>query len=635
MQTATYGSWQSPITADFIVGGVIGLGTPIVDGEDIYWLESRPTEGGRSVLVCNGEDAIPAGFNVRTRVHEYGGGAYCVHSKTVYFVNFADQRLYRILPGEDPKAITPENSAFRYADFVVDETRQRLICVREEHRDAEVINCLVAVFLDQEDVGEVLTSGYDFYASPRLNPAGTHLTWISWNHPNMPWDGTELWVAPIKTDGALGRALQVAGGEEESIFQPEWSPDGTLHFVSDSTGWWNLYFLNAGSVEALYPTEAEFGLPHWVFGMATYHFTPAGKILCTYTQGGTWHLAKMDPATGTFAEIPLPYTEISAPGILTENTVILNVASPTESSSIIRLDLDTLAVTILQRSSDFEIDPGYLSVPQALVYTSNGRTAHAFYYPPENQDFSAPPKSLPPLLVKSHGGPTAATSSALNLKIQFWTSRGFAVLDVNYGGSTGYGRAYRQSLNDRWGIVDVEDCNNGARYLAATAQVDSQRLAINGGSAGGYTTLCALTFGRTFKAGASYYGVSDLEALATDTHKFEARYLDRLIGPYPERQDLYRERSPIHSAERLACPVIFFQGLEDKVVPPSQAERMVNILREKGLPVAYVPFGGEQHGFRRAENIKRALEAELYFYSRIFKFETADQIEAVEIANLP
>ncbi|MBC7879872.1 MAG: S9 family peptidase [Anaerolineae bacterium] len=634
MQTAVYGSWQSPITADLIVGGVVGLGTPVVDGEDIYWLESRPTEGGRSVLVRNGEDAIPAGFNVRTRVHEYGGGAYCVRNKTVYFVNFADQRLYRLLAGEDPEAITPENSVFRYADFVVDETRQRLICVREEHRDAEVINCLVAVSLDQEHVGEVLTSGYDFYASPRLNPEGTHLTWISWNHPNMPWDGTELWVAPLKTDGSLGRALQVAGGEEESIFQPEWSPGGTLHFVGDSTGWWNLYRLNAGAVEALCPMEAEFGLPHWVFGMATYHFTPSEKILCTYTQNGTWRLAKIDPATGTFAEILLPYTEISAPGILTEDTVVLNVASPTESSSIIRLDLDTLAVTVLQRSSDLEIDSGYLSAPQALVYASNGRTAHAFYYPPKNPDFSAPPKSLPPLLVKSHGGPTAATSSALNLKIQFWTSRGFAVLDVNYGGSTGYGRAYRQSLNDRWGIVDVEDCNNGARHLAATAQVDSRRLAINGGSAGGYTTLCALTFGRTFKAGASYYGVSDLEALATDTHKFESRYLDRLIGPYPERQDLYLERSPIHSAERLACPVIFFQGLEDKVVPPDQAERMVNILREKGLPVAYVPFEGEQHGFRRAENIKRALEAELYFYSRIFKFETADQIETVEIANL-
>jgi dipeptidyl aminopeptidase/acylaminoacyl peptidase len=636
VQTAAYGSWQSPITADLIVGGVVGLGTPIVDGENIYWLESRPTEGGRSVLVHHGQenDAIPAEFNVRTRVHEYGGGAYCVHKKTIYFVNFADQRLYRILPGEEPKALTSENSVFRYADFVVDEARQRLICVREEHRDSEVINCLVALSLEQENIGEVLTSGYDFYASPRLNSEGTYLTWISWNHPNMPWDGTELWVAPVKKDGALGRPLQVAGGEEESIFQPEWSPDGTLHFVSDSTGWWNLYRLNAGAVEALYPLEAEFGLPHWVFGMATYHFTPSGKILCTYTQNGTWHLAKLDPSTGTFADLPLPYTEISAPGILTENIVILNVASPTESSAIIRLDLDSLEVIILRRSSDLDIDPGYLSVPQALVYASNGRTAHAFYYPPKNQDFSAP-KGLPPLLVKSHGGPTAATSSALNLKIQYWTSRGFAVLDVNYGGSTGYGRAYRKALNDRWGIVDVEDCSNGARYLAAAAQVDSQRLAINGGSAGGYTTLCALTFGRTFKAGASYYGVSDLEALATDTHKFESRYLDRLIGSYPERQDLYRERSPIHSAERLACPVIFFQGLEDKVVPPDQAERMVNILREKGLPVAYVPFEGEQHGFRRAENIKRALEAELYFYGRIFKFDPADQIDPVEIVNLP
>ncbi|HIC94777.1 MAG TPA: S9 family peptidase, partial [Anaerolineae bacterium] len=463
---------------------------------------------------------------------------------------------------------------------------------------------------------------------------GTRLAWLTWNHPNMPWDGTELWVAKLRADGSLGRAGRVAGGPRESIFQPEWSPDGILHFVSDRTGWWNLYRWRDGRVEPLTEMEAEFGRPQWVFGMSTYAFESAGRIICAYTRQGTWHLASLDTATRRLEPIETPYTEIAyvraAPG-----RAVFLAGSPTEPASIVQLDLATGRIEVLRRSSETAIDPGYLSSPQAIEFpTEGGLTAYAFFYPPRNRDYVAPPDERPPLLVMSHGGPTSAASTTLNLEIQYWTSRGIAVLDVNYGGSTGYGRAYRERLEGRWGIVDVDDCVNGARYLVERGLVDGQRLAIRGGSAGGYTTLCALTFRDVFKAGASYFGVSDLEALTKETHKFESHYLDRLVGPYPERRDLYRDRSPIHFAHRLSCPVIFFQGLEDKVVPPSQAELMVQALRAKGLPVAYVTFEGEQHGLRRAESIKRALDAELYFYARIFGFEPADPVEPVPIENL-
>ncbi len=494
------------------------------------------------------------------------------------------------------------------------------------------MNTLVSIGLAGGEDIQVLVSGNDFYAAPRLSPQGNQLCWITWNHPNMPWDGTELWVAEVKADGSLGHSERVAGGVDESIFQPEWSPDGILHFVSDRAGWWNLYRWGGGDVEPLCEMAAEFGLPQWVFGMSTYAFESTGSIICTYTQQGNWHLARLD-TTKQLQLINTPYTEISS---LRANagSAVFCAGSPTKSTSIVQIELATGHLSVLRRSNEVAIDSGYLSIPQTIEFpTENGLTAYAFFYPPQNHDYTTPPLELPPLLVKSHGGPTAAASSRLNLGIQYWTSRGFAVLDVNYGGSTGYGRKYRQRLNDQWGIVDVDDCVNGAKYLIERGEVDSNRIAIAGGSAGGYTTLCALTFRDSFKAGASYYGVSDLEALARDTHKFESRYLDRLIGPYPERSDLYYERSPVHFTERLDCPVIFFQGLEDKIVPPSQAEMMVSALKAKGLPVAYVLFEGEQHGFRRAENIKRALDGELYFYSRVFGFELAEKVEPVVIEN--
>jgi dipeptidyl aminopeptidase/acylaminoacyl peptidase len=634
-----YGSWKSPITSDMIVSETIGLGQVVLDGPDIYWIEVRPSEGGRSVIVrlsADGkrEDVTPPSFNARTRVHEYGGGDFTVTDGTVYFSNFADQRLYRQDPGSDPRPLT-EEAARRYADGIMDRRRNRLICVGEDHSAAnrEPVNALISVDLESGEQ-KTLVAGCDFYSSPRLSPDGSTLAWLAWNHPNMPWDGTELWMGRLNTEGQIEEKRQAAGGPEESIFQPEWSPEGTLFFVSDRSGWWNLYQLTNGEAKAVAPLEAEFGMPQWVFGMSTYAFDSTGGIIGSFNAGGEWQLARLDIRTGSRQTIPTPYTDVSFLRAGSGQAVFIG-GSPTEPRSVVRLDLSTRTIRVLRRSAPVTVNPEFLSSPEAIEFpTKNNQKAHAFFYRPKNPDFRPPAPERAPLLVISHGGPTAAASSALNLAIQYWTSRGIAIADVNYGGSTGYGRAYRRRLEGQWGIVDVDDCVNCARYLAGRGEVDGDRLAIRGGSAGGYTTLCALTFRDLFKAGASHYGVSDLEALARDTHKFESRYLDRLVGPYPARRDIYSERSPINFVERLSCPVIFFQGLEDKIVPPSQAERMVDALRAKGLPVAYVPFEGEQHGFRRAANIKRALDAELYFYSRIFSFDPADSLEPIPIHNL-
>lgn len=639
---APYGTWRSPITADLIAGKTIGLGQVALDGDDIYWVESRPAEAGRYTLVRlrDGatEEVVPAPYNIRTRVHEYGGGAYLVHRGTIYFSNFADQRLYCISGTGEPTPITPETGAkLRYADAVMDARRNRLICVREDHRPEgrEPVNTIAAVAADGDEAGgTVLVAGHDFYAAPRLSPDGTRLAWLAWNHPNMPWDGTELWLADVNDDGALANPRLIAGGPRESIFQPEWSPAGVLHFVSDRTGWWNLYLWRDGEVQALHPMDAEFGEPQWVFGQSTYAFSSPLHIICAYAKDSVEHLALLDTDSGAWREIASPYTAIG--GVRADGRqVVFNAGAPTEFASIVQLDLASGAFTTLKRASDLQIDPGYISVAQPIAFpTEGGLTAYGFFYPPRNRDFVAPEGERPPLLVMSHGGPTGATSSALSLKIQFWTSRGIAVLDVNYGGSTGYGRAYRERLNGQWGVVDVDDCANGARYLVQQGLVDGERLMITGGSAGGYTTLCALTFRDVFKAGASHYGVSDAEALARDTHKFESRYLDNLIGPYPERRDLYIQRSPVHFAHRINAPLILLQGLEDVIVPPNQSEAMFAAVRAKGLPAAYVAFEGEQHGFRKAENIKRALEAELYFYGRVFGFTPADPIAPVEIENM-
>ncbi|GER87836.1 peptidase [Dictyobacter vulcani] len=643
VKTAPYGSWKSPVTTDLIVSETIRFGLSALDGDDIYWIEGRPAEGGRNVIVRRSADGTltdmnPQPFNARTRVHEYGGSDYAVSQGTIYFSNYADQRLYRLTPGSDPVPMTPAIER-RYADMIVDQPRQRLICVCEDHTNVEreAANLLVSIPLNSDghtnDI-QVLQSGNDFYADPRLSPDGSRLCWLTWNHPNMPWDGTELWVADIDAQGAITNAQRVAGGPEESIFQPSWSPDGTLYFVSDRTNWWNLYRLVDNQIEAICPKEAEFGTPQWVFGMSTYSFVSAEQIICWYAGPTESGLAYLDTKTKTLTPISIPFS--SATGIRANEKQILFLAtSPTSSGSLVRLDIPSGQVEILRRSQNTVIDTGYISDAELIEFpTEHGLSAYAYYYAPKNVDFVAPEGELPPLLVISHGGPTSAASSKLDLSTQFWTSRGFAVVDVNYGGSSGYGRAYRDRLKGQWGIVDVDDCVNAAKYLVQRGLADGERLTIQGGSAGGYTTLCALTFRDTFKAGASHFGVSDLNIFVHDTHKFESRYMDGLIGPYPERKDLYDQRSAINHTDQLSCPVIFFQGLEDKIVPPSQAEVMVEALRAKKLPVAYLPFEGEQHGFRRAENIKRSLEAELYFYSKIFGFDLADPIEPVLIENL-
>ncbi len=641
LKTAKYGSWKSPVTSELVSSGAIRFDGQIeIDDNEVYWIEMRPTESGRCVIVSwsddgRARDVTPEPYNVRTRVHEYGGGAFIIDKGTVYFSNFADQRLYRQNPGSSPEPITPAGD-IRYANGVIDYCQERIICVCEDHTNShtEPVNSLAGISINGTIPVQNLVSGNDFYSSPQVSPDGSHLAWLTWNHPNMPWDYTELRVGEIEKDGSIGNAILVAGGNEESICQPKYSPDGTLYFISERAGWWNLYRWRNGHVEPLCEIEAEFGAPHWVFGLSNYGFQSAERIICSYVQDGISYLASLDTETLRFEIIDIPYTSISSVRV-TSGYAVLLAGSPNETSAIVRLELATGNTELLRRSTEVIVEPEYLSFPEVIEFpTEGGLTAYALYYRPKNDDFTAPGTEMPPLIVISYGGPTSATSSTLNLAIQYWTSRGFAVADVNYGGSTGYGRAYRQRLDGQWGIVDVNDCINCARYLIDRGEVDKERAAIRGGSAGGYTTLAALTFHDIFKAGASYYGVSDLEALAKDTHKFESRYLDRIVGSYPSRRDLYLKRSPINFVECLSCPVIFFQGDEDRVVPPNQAEVMVNALRKKGILVAYILFEGEQHGFRKAQNIKRALDAELYFYSKIFGFELAEPIEPVLIENL-
>jgi dipeptidyl aminopeptidase/acylaminoacyl peptidase len=644
---APFGAWKSPLTADVILASALALDQLGLDGETIYWTEGRPAEGGRVVLMRRTPDGqidevTPAPFNVRTRVHEYGGGAFLVADGIAYCSNFTDQRLYRVrADGALPEPMTPDlgGPLLRYADATLDAARNRLILVREDHRESDQVakNTLVALPLagDLAEGGQVLVEGNDFYATPRLSPDGARLVWLTWNHPNMPWDGTELWMADVVADGALANTRRIAGGERESIFQPSWSSDGELYFISDRSGWWNLYRWRKETAEALAPRAAEFGLPQWRFDMTTYGFRDAGQLICAWGQDGGVRLGSLDLASGTLETIATPYTIVTEPRVHGHQLVFIGM-SATEPRQVVRMDLATGEHETLRRSSELTIDERWISLPEEIEFpTENGLTAFGVFYRPRNPDYAAPEGELPPLRVLSHGGPTSQVLGAFNPGIQYWTSRGFAVLDVNYGGSTGYGRTYRDRLKGQWGIVDLDDCVNGARYLAARGLVDGKRLTISGGSAGGYTTLCALTFRDDFAAGGSHFGVSDLEALARDTHKFESRYLDQMVGPYPERKDLYEARSPIHHLDQLRTPAIVFQGLEDPVVPPSQAEVIVDALRAKGVPVAYLPFDGEGHGFRRAENIKRSLEAELAFYGRILGYTPADEIEPVPIDNLP
>jgi dipeptidyl aminopeptidase/acylaminoacyl peptidase len=646
MPVAPYGSWKSPITSELIVSGKGRIGDIAIDGQEIYWSESRPSEAGRLIISKRAADGTvtelnPAPFNARTRVHEYGGAAFTVVNGTVFFSSFADQRLYRLDPGAEPRPITAD-APLRFAELSFDPHSDRLIGIREDHRDPgefgqNAVNAVVSLALDgdgSDNEGDVLLSGNDFYSNARVSPDGTKICWLTWNHPNMPWDGTEVWIGDF-ANGAVTNPRLVAGGEEESIYQPVWSPDGRLYFVSDRSGWWNLYRFDNGEIESLAPMEAEFGQPQWVFGTSTYGFAGPETIICSYAQGGKWHVGVLNAETKAFHPVETPWTDIDQINV-GDGFVAFKAGSPLTSPAVVRHDLATGNTIPVSGGASHKLDRHIYSVPGAIEFpTEGGLTAHAFFYAPKSIEYTAPEGELPPLVVLSHGGPTGATGTSLSLQTQYWTSRGFAVLDVNYGGSTGYGRAYRERLNGTWGIVDIDDCVNGAKYLVNEGLVDGNRLTIRGWSASGYTTLAALTFRDVFKAGASHFGISDLEVMAVETHKFESRYLDRLIGRYPEDKAIYEERSPIHYVDRLSCPLILFQGLEDKVVPPNQAEMMYDAVKAKGLPVAMVLFEGEQHGFRQAKNIRRSLDGEWYFLSRVFGFDLPEEIEPVQIENLP
>ncbi len=591
------------------------------------------------------EDVTPEGFSVRTMAHEYGGGAYCVHAGTVFFSNFADQRLYRQRPGEDPVALTPEveGRRHRYADGRVTPDGRLWIGVRERHaesgRSEEVVNELVVLPADGGGEPRVLASGRDFYSNPRLSRTGDRLCFLAWDLPWMPWDGCELYVADLRADGTPGEARHVAGRDgEEAIWQPEWSPEGDLVFASDRSGWWNLERVRAGERHALYPAEAEFGYPAWVFGGRSFAFLADGRIVCAFESGGRTVFGLLEPDARRLEELDLPYDAWrSTPYLTAEGTTVLLVAgSATLPNQVARLDLSSGELEVLRESTSVPVDATYVSVPEAIEFpTDGGLTAYGLFYPPRNPAFVAPEGERPPLIVMSHGGPTGKATSLFDLEKQFWTTRGFAIVDVNYGGSTGYGRAYRERLNGQWGVVDLNDCVNAARYLVERGDADGERLLITGGSAGGFTTISALTFTDLFAAGASYFGIADLDQFGNGhTHKFELRYEHTLVGPFPEARDLYRERSPIHHVERIGTPMLVLQGTEDEIVPQYQAELIVAALRERRVPHAYLLFPGEGHGFRKAETIQTALEAELSFYLQVLGLEARDPPPRLAIEHL-
>jgi len=640
-KVAPYGSWASPITIDLLLNGSVHMRNQMVrwDGDDLYWSELRPDEAGR-IVVCrrpsNGEvaDLTPPGFNARSRVHEYGGGHFAVTGGTVWFTNFTDQRLYRQDGHAAPRAITSAADV-RHADMTVDSDRGRLYAVREDHTTgaSEPVNSIVS--LDDQDGRDAFTiaAGNDFYSSPKLSPDGQHIAWTTWNHPDMPWDGSELWVGELDRSGHIISSRKIAGGRSESILQPEWSPAGELYFISDRSDWWNLYRARGGGDEPICPRDAEFGAPQWIFGMRFYAFAGPDEIVCLFSEPGGTKLGRIDLHEGTMRQVELIYAGLS--NVQTNGRkVAVFAASPTLAERVLTIDLETGAHEVIKVSNPAHVDPGNMSFPKPIEFpTEGGLTAHAFFYPPKNQGFEGPPDEKPPLVVRCHGGPTGSGGPTYSFEYHYWTSRGFAVVDVNYGGSSGYGRAYRMRLNGNWGVVDVDDCISAAQFLVEQGAADGNRVSITGGSAGGFTVLLSLTKRDFYDAGASHFGIGDLELFIKETHKFEAHYCDTLIGPYPECADLYIDRSATQFADNLKRPVILFQGLEDKIVPPSQAEEFVAVCKTKELPYAYVAFEGEQHGFRKKENIRRSIEGELFFLSRIFGFSTADEIEPVEIEN--
>ncbi|SFK38640.1 S9 family peptidase [Methylocapsa palsarum] len=635
---APYGSWASPVSVELMTSAAIGLSSLSVDGDALYWLESRPAENGRSVLCRRGadggvEDVTPPPFNVGSRVHEYGGGAYAAHDGAVIFSERKDGSVWLIdKPGAAPRRIaTSENC--RYADFEWDPRRHRALAIREDHRDRPPNDPKAAIVALGSNPGEtetVLLEGPDFLSSPRLSPDGATLAWIAWDHPAMPWDATRLFKAKVAQTGDIGPPQIIAGGEPEAIVQPAWSPGNILHFCSDRTGWWNLYAVRNDEIVALAPVEAEIGGPHWIFRQRFYAFLPDGRIIASMVRDAIRRAALIFEG----AIRPLDIGQIQECPTPVEKGIAYLATPPDQPPALVLAsDIGGGETIIVRNAAPAPVPPDTVSIGEPFDFETPGGTAHAFWYPPRNGGFLAPPGESPPLIVLSHGGPTSMTTNSFNLNIQWWTSRGFGVVDVNYGGSTGFGRAYRRRLYGQWGLVDVEDCSAAARRLVERGLADGSRLAIRGGSAGGFTTLAALTSSTLFKAGASFYGVADLMLLATDTHKFEARYLDQLIGPLPGSEALYAERSPICHIDRLSCPVIFFQGEDDRTVPPNQAQTMVAAMKARKLAVAYYEFAGEGHGFRQAETLRRTLELELDFYGQIFGFSPPGLSERAMIDN--
>ena len=648
--TAPYGSWKSPITAEMLIsGGKRRLNEIKVDGSDIYWLDARPAEAGRIVIMRRSadgstEDLTPAPFNARNAVHEYGGGSYTAHNRIVYFANWEDQRIYSQIDGGKPRPLTAEPPfarSIRYADLTITPNGKYLLCVRETHHQdgTEATNEIAAI---DTATGEqkTIASGRDFYCAPRACSTHDGIAWTEWDHPNMPWDGNTLVSGSFNHDDAtVSTTAPIVGENDESIVQPTWGPNGFLHFVTDRSGWWNIHAWLDGEPVNLRHEETDHGRPDWQFAFTSYAHLPDHRI--ALGKGGLrdGQIQILDTESHSLPHsISVHYSEIGSVTVGPDATSILFVgASPTAEPAIVSLDIETERCTTIYAPSDVSIDRGYLSSPHHIVFstTDNGQ-AHAFYYEPTNKDFAAPDDELPPLVTICHGGPTSASGTGLDLSTHYWTSRGFAVVDVNYRGSSGYGKEYRDALKGKWGIYDTDDCIAAAQHLIDEVLVDKDRVIIRGGSAGGYTTINALTFHDFFAAGAALYGIADLMVFIGDTHKFESRYLDSLVGPYPQEAQRYHDRSAINFMDQLATPMIILQGLEDEIVPPSQAEIMVNALESKGLPYAYIGFPGEQHGFRQAANIIRAQQAELLFYGKVLGFEPADSIpeDTVEVKNL-
>jgi dipeptidyl aminopeptidase/acylaminoacyl peptidase len=615
-----FGTWPSSLSAEKVASAAPKINHIQSCNDLVTWVESRPNEGGRNVIIGrskNGliKDLIPAPYSHYSRVHEYGGMAYALSENSIYFVNASDQRIYQQQFGTTtPVAIT--ESGPRFADLIIDSVNHRLIAVCEQHNETtEPENYLVGISLVAGNKQITpLARGADFYAYPRISPDGKSLCWIEWNHPNMPWDSTQLWQADIHNHCLENKRLIAGGDGLEAIFQPQWSPDNRLYYVSDRNNWWNIYSADHGVIVDM---AAEFATPLWQFGMSTYDFIDANTIGCLWTQQGVWYCGFVDIAKGTLQPVASTYKSMQA-ACCDFGGLYMVAGAPDIADQVVTVSQQGM-IEAIYSPSNLNIATEDLAKPESISFpTANNTSVQAFFYPPTNSQYRGEDNQLPPVIAICHGGPTGATDCSLNLKIQYWTSRGFAVVDINYRGSTGFGRDYRDALNGAWGLADIEDTQYAIKFLTTQQKVDPQRCIIRGSSAGGYTVLSALTFTDTFKAGASLYGIGNLETLASDTHKFESRYLDKLVGPYPEQQTIYRQRSPINHIDQLNCPVIFLQGLEDKVVPPNQAELMVNSLKKKGIPVVYVKFPDEGHGFRKAENIIRAMQAELDFYCDVF-----------------